>query len=114
MIGMVGKDARRAEQLLGEHRPGEQMRPGRPAEGEEQVGAGALGIVEAVGAADQEARLAPAVVAPAFEPPGEGERAELLAFLVEQDGDAVLGRRRRLPPLSGNSVTFTGQAMRFR
>ena len=89
MIGMVGKDARRAEQLLGEHRAREQMRPGRLAEGEQQVGAGALGLAEAVGAADQEARLAHAVVAPALQPAGEVQRAELLAFLVEQDGDAV-------------------------
>ena len=38
MIGVVRKDARRAEELLGEHRAGEQMRPGRAAEGEQEVG----------------------------------------------------------------------------
>ena len=39
MIGMVRKDRRRAEQLLGEHRADEQVRPGRRAEGQQQVGA---------------------------------------------------------------------------
>jgi hypothetical protein len=68
--------------------------PGGPAEGEEEVGRGAVAIAEAVGAADQEARLASALVAPALEPPGELGGAERLPFLVEEDGDAVLGRRR--------------------
>ena len=49
-------------------------------------------VVEAVGAADQEARLAPAVVAPLLELlRASSDRAQLLAFLVEQDGDAVVG-----------------------
>src|SRR3569623_292724 len=58
MIGVVRKDRGGAEQLLGEHGAGEQVWPGRLAEGEQQVGAPALGIAEAVGGADQESRLA--------------------------------------------------------
>ena len=38
MIGMVGEDRCRAEQLLGEHRADQQMRPGRRAERQQQVG----------------------------------------------------------------------------
>src|SRR3546814_9746448 len=54
VIGVVGKDAGRTPQLLGEHRAREQMRPGRAAEREQQVGPRPLGIVETVGGADQE------------------------------------------------------------
>jgi len=54
-------------------------------------------VVEAIGAADQEAGLAPPTVAPLLELPCESEGAELPAFLVEEDGDAVL-RGRRKPP----------------
>ena len=53
-------------------------------------------IVEAVRRADQEARLANAVVAPALQPLRQFGRAQRLAGLVEQDGDAALGRRRLL------------------
>ena len=38
MIGMVRKDRCRAEQLLGEHRADEQVRPGGGAERQEQIG----------------------------------------------------------------------------
>src|SRR3954469_1816183 len=101
MIGVIGKDAGGAEQLLGEHGPGEQMRPGRLAEGEQQIGAGALRIAETIGAPDQEPRLADAAVAPALELMGEGERAELLAFLVKQNGDAVFRRGWKLSAALG-------------
>src|SRR4051812_49586499 len=97
MIGVVRKDRSGAPQLLGEHRPGEEVRPGGAAEGEEEVGRGALRFAEAVGAADQEARLAPAFVAPALEAAGEIEAGERLAFLVEEDGDGVLGRGGEAP-----------------
>ena len=39
MIGMVRKDRRRPEQLLGEHRADQQVRPGRRTERQQQVGA---------------------------------------------------------------------------
>src|SRR5687768_11497302 len=42
MVGMAGKQAGRAEQLFEQHRPGEQMRPGRLAEGEQPVRAVAV------------------------------------------------------------------------
>ena len=67
MIGVVGEDAGRAEQLLGQHRPRQQVRPGRRPERQQQVGLAAHLFVVAVGGADQEARLALAAVAPAFE-----------------------------------------------
>src|SRR3954471_19328863 len=73
MIGVVRKDRGGAPQLFGEHRSGEEVGPGGSAEGEEEVGRGALRLAEAVGAADQEARLAPALVPPALEPAGEIE-----------------------------------------
>src|SRR3546814_11975473 len=68
------KDAGRTPQLLGEHRAREQMRPGRAAEREQQVGPRPLGIVETVGGADQEARLAHAVVQPAAKRRGDTAR----------------------------------------
>ena len=71
MIGVVRKDRGGAPQLLGEHRSGEKVRPGRPAEGEQQVGRRPGIVLEAVGPADQEARLAAALVAPALEPARE-------------------------------------------
>lgn len=42
MIRMVRKDGRRAEQLLGKHRPDEEVGPGCRPEGEQQISAGAL------------------------------------------------------------------------
>src|SRR4051812_41794674 len=48
MIRMVRKDRSGTPQLLGEHRPGEEMGPGRLAEGEEKVGTGAVGLAESV------------------------------------------------------------------
>ena len=47
MIGMAGKQAGRAEQLLEQHRPGEQVRPSGLAEGEQQVGLLALAFGKA-------------------------------------------------------------------
>src|SRR5688500_3227964 len=94
VIGVVGKDRGSAPELLGQHCAGEEMGPGGAAEGQEQVGTGAVRVRKAVGAADQEAGLAAALVAPAFQTPGQLERAERLAFLVEKDGDHGFGGRR--------------------
>src|SRR3546814_6123034 len=79
--------------MFREHGAYEEVRPGCLAEGEEKIGTGAGFVVEAVGAADQEPRLSPAVVAPAFKLLREGQRAKLLPFLVEKDGDAALDGR---------------------
>src|SRR4051794_17940246 len=136
MIGVVRKDRGGAPQLFGEHRSGEEVGPGGSAEGEEEVGRGALRLAEAVGAADQEARLAPALVPPALEPAGEIEAGGRAALLVEGGGGGGLGEGggggggaflsgggggrafgaggEGRPPLSGSSVTFTGQATRLR
>ena len=82
---------------------------------EQQVGLAPARIVEAVGGADQEARLAPAAVAPASSFLANSIERQRLAPLVEHDGDAVGGRGGgSVPPLSGSSVTLVGQAMRFK
>src|SRR5438309_3484924 len=83
MIGVVRKDRCRAEELLGEHGPRQEVRPGRLAEGEEQVGPCPLRLPEAVRATNEEAGLAPAVVAPAFEPPCQFEARQLLALFIK-------------------------------
>src|SRR5437870_2822574 len=101
MIGVVRKDGGGAPELLGKHRPGEKVGPGRPTEREEEVGRGAFRPAEAVGAADQEARLPTPFVSPALEPPGEFEATESLAFFVEEDGYSGLGRRRELAAAFG-------------
>ena len=71
-------------------------------------------VGESVGASDQEARLAAALVAPALEAVRQVERAESLAFLVEQDRDAVFPRRGNPAAASGNSLIRAGQEIRFR
>ena len=90
------------EELLQQHGPGEQVRPGRRTEGEQQVRPGAFGLFVAVRRADHEARLANAAVAPGFELLGEGFRGQLFAALVEQDGAK---RALRL----GNAAAALGQ-----
>jgi len=71
---VVGKDRRRPEQLLSEHRPDEKVRPGRRAERQQQVGAPPLIVAVTARCADQEPRLALAVVAPAVELLGQLNR----------------------------------------
>jgi hypothetical protein len=114
MIGVVRKDGGGAEQLLGEHRPGEEVRPGRLAEGEQEIGAAALLVAEAVGAADQETRLAPAAVAPGLQLLRECEGRELLAFSSRRTVTLPSAGGGALPPDSGSSVILVGHAIRFR
>ena len=74
-----------------------------------------LGLAEAVGAADQEARLAlarrrasaRACRAKASEPSCSPFSSSRMVTLFSAGGGSF-------PPLSGSSVTFTGQAIRFR
>ena len=47
VIGMVRKDRCGTEQLFGEHRPDEQVRPGRRPERKQQVGAAPVGLIVA-------------------------------------------------------------------
>ncbi|PAV66666.1 hypothetical protein WR25_13309 [Diploscapter pachys] len=83
MIGMPRQNRGRTEQLLGQHRPRQHMRPSRAPKRQQQVRARPLGIVETVGRADQEAQLARAAIAPPLDPPREVQRAEHLALLVQ-------------------------------
>ncbi len=80
---MVGKDADRAEQLFGEHRPRQHMWPGSAAEAQQQIGIGPLGGVETVRRTDQEPRLAHAIVAPSPQLHRERDGTKHLAGLVQ-------------------------------
>lgn len=101
MIGMVGEDASRPKQLLGQHRPDEHVRPGRRPEREEEVGAIAQRLVMAIGCADQKAHLAPAGVAPALQFLGKIRRRQGLTPLIKHDRDGVGRRIRELPAAVG-------------
>src|SRR5689334_4895499 len=89
MIGMVRKDGGRAEQLLREHGPDEQVRPGCRAERKQEVGRAPLRFLVAVSRADQEAGLSLPLVAPGLELPGEFRGGQGRAALVHCDGHAV-------------------------
>ena len=95
VIGMPRQNRGGAPQLLGQHGPRQHVRPGHVAEGDQQIGLGAHGIAVAIGGADQEARLAHALVAPVPEQRGEFFRRELAPALVEQDLAEGRGRGRR-------------------
>jgi len=92
VIGMIGEDARGPEQLLRKHCPGEHMRPRRGTERQQQVGLVLERLIMAVGGADQEARLAPAIVAPAFEFLREFNGGKGLAALVQHNRHAIAQR----------------------
>ena len=98
---MAGKNAGRAEELLQQHRPSEQVRPGCRAEREQEIGLLARSLAVAVGGADHEARFANAAVTPAFELAGESFGCQLPAALVEQDGAARRLRVRNAPARVG-------------
>ena len=94
MIGMSCKNARRAVELFGQHRARQQVRPGRAAEGEQQVRLPALGLAMPVGGTDQETRLANPAIAPLAENFGKLFGGKIGPFLVERDGAVrILGRR---------------------
>lgn len=71
VIGVPGQNRRGAEQLFHQHRAGEQMRPGRLAECEQQIGLSPRGIAMAIVRAEHEARFAHAFVTPAAQQMGE-------------------------------------------
>ena len=111
---MVGEDGGCPVELFGKHRARQHVRPGRAAEAQQQVGAVPDRRIMSVGGPQQEARLACASVAPPLQPVGEFARREGAAALVRAmvtDGFSASGRRTG--PLSDNSVTATGQVMRF-
>ena len=96
MIRMVRKDGCRAEQLLGEHRADEQVRPGGGPERQEQIGRATLLFLMPVCGTDQEPRLSLPGVTPGLQRPGKLGRRQRPAPLVESDGHAVTGKRRDL------------------
>ena len=71
MVGMASENAGGAPQLFGKHRAGEHVRPGHGTEGDEEIGFRAPRLAVPVGSADQESRLAHAIVAPAAKQGGE-------------------------------------------
>src|SRR3546814_863381 len=83
------------------------MRPGRAAEREQQVGPRPLGIVETVGGADQEARLAHAVVAPAAKRRGDIARRQHGAGLVEQQEEVLVTDQAIRYEVSDHVATIT-------
>lgn len=91
---MTSENAGRPPQLLGEHDAGEEMRPGHHAEAEQQIGLRARGIAMAVGRADQEARLAHALVAPAAEQASELFGGQQAPAFIEQNLARGCQRRR--------------------
>ena len=115
MIGMVGKDAGRAPQLLGEHRAGQQMRPGRAAERRAADRPCARSASSKPSAAPIRKRASRTPSSRhALEPLGERRRGERFAGLVEHDRSGCPARAAGiLPPVSGSSVIRTGQASRF-
>jgi len=84
MIGMASENAGRTPQLFGEHRAGHEMRPGHRPEGKQQIGPLAGRIAVAISCADQKARLAHALVAPAAKQGCEFLGGKLSPALVEQ------------------------------
>ena len=88
MIGMTGKDAGRAIELLHQHRSGEQMWPGRRSESEQQIRFAALLFRMTVCCAQDEARLPHPVIAPTPQQFGEIFRGHRLAAFIQQHGFA--------------------------
>lgn len=84
MIGVPGKDRRHPVELFHQHGARHQMRPGRLAEGEQQIGFDAFLLRMPVRRAQHETRLAHAVIAPAPDNVRELFGGEVLALLVEQ------------------------------
>ena len=64
MVGVIGDDSGRPVKLLGQHGPGQQMRPSRAAHCPQMVGFGALGSAMTIGRAQHKTRLLHAGVAP--------------------------------------------------
>ena len=77
MIRMPGQYGLGAVELFGQHRARQQMRPRRPAEGEQQIGRVAIVIGMAIGSADHEAAFAHPVVAPSSSRSVPGSRIDV-------------------------------------
>ena len=91
MIRVPAQYRDRTEELLGEHRSHEQMRPGLCAEGERHLRAPFNVVRQAVGSADHEQRARLADVAPPCDLLREGLARERRASLVERDEQYAAG-----------------------
>ena len=89
MIGVAGKDCHGPVELLGEHHPGDLMRPRHFAESEAQARLFEERRAVAVGAADGEDERRRALVAPFGDAPGEGGAGQVAAAFVERDEDGA-------------------------
>ena len=75
MIRVSGEQLLGAVDLLGQHRPGEQVGPGHGAEGQHQRSFLQQRLTVAVGAADQEGDVCNTIVTPAAEAPAKPAKA---------------------------------------
>jgi hypothetical protein len=71
------------------------MRPRQRAEGEHKVCAFAHGLIQAIGAADDEAHRAHAVVAPASKPRGKGFACFTAPAFIQRHKSRARGHRRQ-------------------
>jgi len=85
MIGMPGKYRCGPEQLFHQHGAGEQMRPGRLAERQQQVCLVPFLLRVPVCRAEHETAFAHPAIAPLFEHFGEFLGRQVLALFIEQD-----------------------------
>jgi len=121
MIGMPGQDGESPVQLLRKHGPRQEMRPGKPAEPQQQVGCGAGPGIMAIGWTQQEPHLANSLVAPPPQLLGKGLRRKRLSPLVKRHGAAAGRRRRKYRPLRklgqlarpGNALQIALHQFRF-
>jgi hypothetical protein len=112
VIGMAGQNAGRAPIARPAWRgPSYAARSSRQSPAADRPRARLVAM--AIGRADQEAAFAHAIVAPAAQQ-RRNPRGDLLAALVQQHIAHRGLMRGIVPPRSGSSVCFTGQAMRFR
>ena len=114
VVGVAGDDRGGPEQLFGQHRPDQQVRPGRLAERQQKIGALEGRRIVAVGRADQEARFAlarcRASPASSFANSVEDRSRPFSSSTTRAKSRSSAGI---LPPVSGSSVSRIGQAMRL-
>src|SRR5262249_38140331 len=95
VVGMAGQDGEGAIELLQEHDPRQLMGPGGSPEGEAKIGLLAEALRHPVGAADEESRRRPALVAPPLQLLAECRRREIVAAFVEHDPGGRVGNELR-------------------
>lgn len=80
---MTRKDRPHAIELLDQHQVRQAMRQGELGQGQDPLGAGAIGIIEAIGISDQKPQLRTPCVASLPATLRKRQRAEELTALVE-------------------------------